>query len=344
MSYTTVGKALTWLENPLGKTVKHNRCEMVDTLNRIRQHFYLWYESIPLFLDGEECIEVQEFALDCNCKETYLGITLPREYETVEAIWINNTPIKMYDRWREYRDGFKDSCGCKLAMYDVANFFPTEREFAPCGVCTHVKFLAKDPGDGGKIVRIKYKDSTGQDFQDEIVLKHDTYIKTEKPVLQIEPRGGIVLPPDLVGTVLIADENGRVLSEYSPNEIVPSYRRMKLENVCCGDQVLVHASRKFTELFLDSDVIETDNRLAIEEAGRFMRYNDSTSADLTFEAKASAHIANSRLYLLGEKSRHRGKATISNLNYSHGPINKSGLSSKRGSMFMHRGGGSINRR
>ena len=126
MGYTTLGEALKWLEEPTGKTVKDNRCELVDKLNRIRQHFYLLYGQIDLFMDGEECICVQEFPLDCNCKESYLGITLPPEYDGVEAIWLNDVPIKMYDRWREYRAGIKSTCSTKLAMYDVAEFFLLE--------------------------------------------------------------------------------------------------------------------------------------------------------------------------------------------------------------------------
>jgi hypothetical protein len=113
------------LEEPSGKTVKDNRCELVELLNRIRQHFYLCYGPIDLFMDKSECITVEEFPLDCNCRETYTGITLPADCQTVEAIWKNDVPIKMFDRWREYRDGIKSSCNTKLGMYDVESYFPT---------------------------------------------------------------------------------------------------------------------------------------------------------------------------------------------------------------------------
>ncbi len=326
-----MSQMLQWIEKPSGKTVAHNRCELIELANRIRQHLYLLYQDIPLFLDGEECFMVEEFPLDCNCKETFLGITLPDEYETVEAIWKNDIPIKMFDKWREYRVGVQSTCPCEFAIWDIENFFPTERELSPCGSCMKVKFIAKDKADVGKTVIVRYTDSSGQEFSDEIMLSLD-YVCTSREVMRIKPRGGVVLPPDLVGAVIVADGEGRILSEYPPNMVVPSYRRMKITGVCCGDQVLVKASRRFMPLYFDTDVIETDNRLAIEELARFFRYNDNTQADVQYEAKASAHAANAKFYLFGEKSRHRGKATVSSVNMSHGPINKSGLSTKQFSM------------
>ena len=146
-----------------------------------------------------------------------------------------------------------------------------------------------------------------------------------------------MLPPNLVGAVVIADAKGRILSEYSPNIVVPSFRRVKIVGVCCGDQVLVKASRRFKPLYFDTDVIETDNRLAIEETAKYFRYNDNTQADLQYQAKASSHAANAKFYLLGEKSRHRGKGTISNMRINHGPKNRSGLRTKQGSHRNHFG-------
>ena len=333
MGYTTLGQALYWLEEPTGLTVKDNRCQLVDKLNRIRQHFYLLYGEINLFMDGEECICINEYPLDCNCKETFTGITLPAEYETVEAIWLNDVPIKMYDKWREYRDGIKSTCSCKLEMIDIENFFPTERELSPCGKSQFVKIKAEDARDCGKIATIRYKDANGQQTENEILLTQE-YVRTERQVLRINPRGGVILPANLFGAVWIAEENGRVLSEYDPSQAVPSYRRLKIPGTCVGDQVLVKASRRFKPLYFDSDVIETDNRLAIEEAARYFRYNDSTRGDQTYEAKSATHAANCRFYLLGEKSRHRGGATISQMRINHGPKNRSGLNKKQGSVHQ----------
>jgi hypothetical protein len=106
---------------------------------------------------------------------------------------------------------------------------------------------------------------------------------------------------------------------------------MKISGVCVGDQVLVKASRRFHPLYHDTDVIETDNRLAIEECAKFFRFNDSKSPDPLVAQKALNHSINAKNYLLGEKSRQRGKATISQMRYNHGPKNRSGLRSKRGS-------------
>jgi len=334
MGYATVRQALYWLEKPTGLTVKDNRCALVEYLNRIRSYFYLLYGQVDLFMDGEECITATEFPLDCSCKETYVGITLPAEYETVEAIWRNDVPIKMYDKWREYREGVKANCCTKIAMYDIENFFPTEREISPCGACVHVKMRVDNPQDDGKIAIIRYVDGAGQDAEDQIVLG-DKYVKTERPVKRIQPRGGIVLPSDLVGAVYIAEECGRILSYYAPWQTVPSYRRLKLVGVCERDQVLVKASRRFKPLYFDNDVIETDNRLAIEEAARYFRYNDNSSADVAFDSKAAIHAANAKFYLLGEKGRHRGHATISQMRLNHGPRKVSGLNRKQGSVHSH---------
>lgn len=328
MAYETFGTLLEWIAAPSGKTVKDNRCDLVTLANRIRQHTYLLYESTPLWMDGEECFLVEKFPLDCNCSEFYHGITLPAEYETVEAIWLNDAPIKMFDKWREYRTGIKDACSCKLGASDVESFFPTERELSPCGKCCHVKFKAEDCDDIGKILIVRYIDSNGQDHEDSICLANH-YVKTSRRVLMIKPRGGVILPKGMVGSITVADETGqRILSSYSPFESVPSYRRIKINDVCCGDQVLVKASRRFHPLFFDTDVIETDNRLAYEELAKFFRFNDSKSADGAFALKASNHAINGKNYLLGEKSRHRGKGTITQVRLNHGPKNRSGLRSK----------------
>lgn len=328
MGFTTLGQALKWIEEPFGMTVKENHCELVDKLNRIRQHFHLLYGEVDLFMNGEECLTIQEFPLDCNCRETYLGITIPPEYEAIEAIWKNDVPIKMYDKWREYRDGIKSTCSCKLEMYDMEEFFPTEREISPCGASTFIKMKAENPDDYGKIAIIRYKDANGQQNEDEIKLG-EGYVRTSRQVKRINPRGGVILPNDLVGAVFIAEENGRILSEYSPSQTVPSFRRLKITGVCKGDQVLVKANRRFTPLYFDTDVIETDNRLAIEECARYFRYNDNTSGSQIYEQKSATHAANAKFYLLGEKGRHRGHATISQLRLSHGPKNRSGLSRNR---------------
>lgn len=335
MGYATLGQALYWIEEPFGLTVKENRCELVEKLNRIRQHFYLLYGELDLFMDGEECITIEEFPLDCNCKETYTGFTLPPEYEGVEAIWKNDVPIKMFDKWREYREGIKSACSTKLAMYDIEDFFPTERELSPCGSCSYVKVKAQDAKDCGKLVKITYRDSAGQEHTDDIVLASE-YNRTSRKVLRINPRGGVILPNNLVGAVWIADESGRILSEYDPSQTVPSYRRMKVTGVCAGDQVLVKANRRFKPLYFDTDVIETDNRLAIEEAARYFKFNDSNRGDQAYEVKSAAHSANARFYLLGEKGRHRGHATISQLRLNHGPKNRSGLNKKQGSIHQRR--------
>ncbi len=342
MGYETFGTLLEWIAGPSGKTVRDNRCELVTLANRIRQHTYLLYETIPLHLDGEECFQVEEFPLDCNCSEVYHGITLPVEYETVEAIWRNDVPIKLFDKWREYRTGIKDACSCRLSATDIESFFPTERELAPCGTCCHVKFKAENCDDEGKILTVRYIDSTGHEKEDLIELANH-YVKTSKRVLMIKPRGGVVLPKGMIGSIIVADENDRILSNYSPFESVPSYRRLKINGVCCGDQVLVKASRRFHPLFFDTDVIETDNRLAYEEFAKFFRFNDSKSTDPAELAKAQNHAINGQKYLLGEKSRHRGKGTISQVRLNHGPKNRSALRTRAG-RHRHVGSRGSNRR
>ena len=224
-------------------------------------------------------------------------------------------------------------------MYDAGSFFPTERDLAPCGSCSYIKFKAEDPKDCGKTVQISFKDANGQDKTENVLLSGD-YVRTQTQVKHINPRGGIVLPNGRHGSVTIADEKGRILSVYSPNENVPSYRRLKIEGVCCGDQVYIKANRRFEPLYFDNDVIETDNRLAIQEAARYFEYNNSTRADMQYEAKAATHAANAKHYLMGEKSRHRGKATISQMRYSHGDMQQSDLNEKRGSMHGRHGRGS----
>lgn len=328
MGYTTLGTVLKWIERPAGVNISTRREEAVDMVNRIREHFYYLYQDTPLFLDVEECIQVQEFCADCQCEETYTGITLPSGFQTPEAMFRLKQPIPMYSRWREYRVGVQGDQACDLQEFDMGSIFSTERDIT-CGLRTRLGFWVENPIDCGKVVRIAYRDASGNKFEEQIALQTKAVL-TERSASFIEHNGGVVLPTDLKGRVYLAEERGRILSVYTPDQHVPTYRRLKLTGVSCEDQILVKAARKFVPLYDDMDVVETDNRNAFESAARHFYFIDNNEAGTAFEQKAEYHGGKAKAYLLGEKSRENGKQTIKQFWVGGTKRNRTGLRSRRG--------------
>lgn len=320
MRLATFGQLLQWLQEPLGKTVVANRPEIVKQANRVRQLFYLMYDDNATVFTVEECMEIQKFPVDCDdCREFYLGLTLPDHMDQVEAMWRNSQRVVLHNRWREYKYGIVPDESCKLEKFDLHTTYPTELDIA-VGCCSRLKLLAHDSRDFGKEARITYRDSGGQ--------KHSEIVKLAQEFQQIDReaklifQGGVVLP-ELEGGVTLAEGSGRILSEYLPHERVPTYKRIKITGVDEGDQVNVVALARFTPKFYDHDVIETDNELAWTEGAKYLKFNDSESPEVL--AKAEAHLIRCKQYLFGERSRDLGKTTIRQVKF--GPLRprRSGL-------------------
>lgn len=326
MNQISFSTMLQWIERPFNTTVSADRSFLVDQANRIREKLYNAYRDFELAVDVEECFELQQFCQCGQCDESYMGITLPPYMQTVEAAWHSREPITLYTKWRESKVGIKRSADCQLASYDVPGFFPTERDLYPCGVPDRVQLLAKNRLDDGKLVRLTYEDVSGEERSVEIPLRQGAWMGPDEDVRAIK---SVILPSNLREGVSIRQESGsRVLSEYAPNETVPAYKRVKITGLCANSVIIVLASRKYTPLYFDHDIVEFASRDAIEDCARHIFYANSGS-DGNLMQKAEYHRNLFMETLRGIQSRELG-INRENSSSSFGPpVRRSRLISGR---------------
>ena len=316
MHYALLSQAQQWISAAYGTT---DAAVLLEAVNAIRREWYAWFESTQLFVDIEECFEVQKFAFDCNdSRKCYRGITLPFGWESPSAIWFNDRPVQLFDRWRVWQNGIDSPRDCGLSKFDVADTFPTERDLSP-GVPAKLTVTALDARDVGKKVVIRGTSIFNAPFQQEFELSLQPQATTYELRALAQPGGFVKGVTE--GRVVLAVEGGRVLSIYSPAEQVPSYKRIRIEGLPDGCQhVNIRAARRYIELFDPFDVVESDNQVAWASMARALRLNqksERTQQDMQSEA---AYRTQCRGMLLGDKSRTEGKSTVTDVAFEVGAM------------------------
>lgn len=255
----------------------------------------------------------------------YLGVTLPRYFETVEAMWHNDIPVQLFDRWRTWQHRLTARTECGLAKVDMGYAFPTEREMLRPG---RLKVAALDGFDVGQQVIITGTAPGGDPIHETLMLGPEPVL-TSRDLASIRVPGGIA-KSQTRGRVVIAEEDGRVLVILSPDEQVPAYTRIRISGTREGcPQVVIRGSRRFIALFDPSDVVETDNRNVWDAMARFLRLNrkgDRTSADMASEKD---YLQQAQALMLGDKSRQTGKATQADIRFVTPSINMHALGRRR---------------
>lgn len=300
----------------------------MDVVNTIRQTLYSWYSEIAVAVDAEQCFEVQDFCLDCNdCNDSYRGVTLPRDFQTVEAMWYDSAPVELWGRWREWQQGMSNPKDCGLDSYVVGNTFPTERDILP----NHPRSIIVSPldaADVGKTILIRGTAIGGAPFEERLELCNMP-VKTSQHLMSLNRPGGVVKDVTL-GRVVIAEEGGRVLSIYGPDETVPAYTRIKITGLPDGCRhVNIRAARKYVELYEDSDVVESDNKLLWETMARWLKLNRKEGRNREDVTSENAYFAQAKGLLLGDKSREIGKSQQAVLNIVSPRINSHALHGRR---------------
>src|SRR6266853_2592960 len=121
-----------------------------EIVNTIRRHFFGWYHDLPLFLDAVESFAVQTFCFDhVDPSRSYRGITLPRDAQNVEAMWLNGWPLRLESSWREFQTGISPECDCRLQKIDLPGAFSTALDIPP-GSPTRLRVTCLDIADEGK--------------------------------------------------------------------------------------------------------------------------------------------------------------------------------------------------
>lgn len=289
-----------------------DRAKALAILNRIRARMYDWFPEIPLF-EVSMVFDLQSFCADANdCAPVYRGVTLPRDFQSVEALWLNSTPIALYTSWREWQRGMAPECVCGLAKYDLPGLYSSERDILP-GRPVKLSVYAENGADVGKSATIIGTDVFGARRNYVFILTHEPQF-TENAMASID-RGRGFIKTRTVGRVILGDENSRVLSAYEPDETVPGYRRLKITGMRddCS-QVNIRGNRRYFPVYSEDALIETDNRTAFEEMARFLKINDMVNKNGDDMRSAAAAISQAKEALKGDRSRELGKSTDSVVN------------------------------
>jgi len=304
MGLTTFARAKEWVGPGYGDCTPSVTGEVV---NAVREHFYNFYEQVALFLDVVECYALKHYCFDCHdCRERYNGITLPREAQNAEAMWLNDYPVRIHNSWREYQTGLTPECDCRLSSVEIPGTFCTFDDITP-GAAVELVVVALDAADKGKKFKLRGTDAAFRPWEQEFALSTDPQ-KTNIALRVIEPRGGVIKDVT-AGRVVLLDPAGNMYGRYEPDEMVPAYRRLKISGLGDGcANVNIRSARQYFPLYGDDDVVETDNRMAFDAMARYLReYRrvEKTSASLIAEKD---HLETARKLMMGQKTRDQGKA------------------------------------
>lgn len=277
-------------------------------VNTIRQHWFSWYQEMALFLDATECFAVQDFFLDCTrCQDGYRGVTLPRDFQAVEAMWLNSFPIRLHSSWREFQIGLSPECDCRLQKFDLPGGFCTALDIT-ARAPKKMRVMAVEKKDAGKRFVLRGTDAVLRPFSQEFSLSTFPQ-ETEMQLSAIQPAGGVV-KDRTEGPVFLLDEDNRLISRYEPDETVPTYKRIKITGLPDDCQAVnIRAARRYFPLYNDDDVVESDNAAAFDAMARYLRLyekSDKTREDL---AGAALHLQTAVKLMMGDKARELGQAT-----------------------------------
>ena len=271
----------------------NDRLEVINYLNKYRLLLYTSYEKFKLFDNVFHCINVQQF-------EGYQGFTLPSDILGVEAAWSMGSPLILRSRWREAHTGIGVNRIGRVETVAMSEMFATERDLE---TTTKIKIFTESEKDDGKKVHIEVIDSRGRQRRLTFTLIFDGYAVSSIRVKKIL---SVSMPSGRCGGLELAQEDGFVLSHYTPWETVPTYKRLKVKSGCsCPGSVLVQGTQRFQPVYFDHDIVEVGNALVIEEAGKFFKYGESTTETKELQT-AQYHYAEMEKYLKGEIARHRG--------------------------------------
>lgn len=288
----------------VGLKVSEDKAEIVKYINKYRNLLYNLYAEFELFNNVFHCICVSTFKEDCagKCDTCYEGITLPADIESVEVIWNYGRPLTLNSRWRESHTGVGIS-GCSRVKnaLEMAELFPTERDLQEI---TSLKIFTELEEDADKCVKIEV--ITDNNKQTTLTLKtiSDGWAVSKMKIKKIV---SVSLPPDRIGSITLAQNDGYVLSKYAPYETVPSYRRFKISGHC-NSVVLVQGTKRFQKVYFDHDIVEIGDDLVVEAAGKYFKFGENT-ADANEIAVGDRWLNEMKRQLNGLIARSRGNST-----------------------------------
>jgi len=223
-------------------------------------------------------------------------ITVPYEIESIQKVQVNKRVGQVWDKWFDFRSSSQFVGDClppSDALYEQPGYYPTVYSISPGGarVCT---LGTCEESEDAHII-IEGKDITGRDVytQHKGVQISGEYLSIKKGVrmfsqVHVGEITGVKKSPTN-GYVQLLTNTNQFLSDYSPLEEVPLYRRYRLTsqyNSGCSE-VSVLARIRLKEKYADNDRIPFETILTLRMAGQ--RVNAERNNDLqTAAAKDSA--------------------------------------------------------
>lgn len=333
MSFATLDQAAKIVAQAAGLCWPADRAKAVELTNKVRE---LLYERSTTQWGVNLCVPTRcfcdECANDCAGKPTrrrIVGITLPSWIENVQGVRWNKRPMIQTDRWAVYPSDNDDGGAPWFGAEALGEDWPLMNDPSTCGVF-RMCFVASNPADYGKTVRVRHLDNNGIE-RDETILLSGNWTPTNYWTQRLERPGGIVLPSDLKGGVTVRDDRGLQLALYKPWETVPAYVRWALPGVDPKRNgfVEVKAYRRFIPLFDPTDVVETGTTTILENFTKHLILHGKTNADAADMQNSKRFFARGTEALEAELIRRRGVGQRLSINFVPQSPRQSGLRSKR---------------
>lgn len=254
------------------------------------------------------CREVFEYLLFSGSyqdlrKFTFIAqkgcFTVPYEIESIQKVKIDGEVGQVWNKWFEFHSAkhlSEDCLPADEALFEEPNYYATAYDL-PCGGA-HVEVMGTCEEDSDAHVIIQGKDTTGreiftihkgQQISGEYLSikkfeRHYTQVKFGEitHVTKTRTNGYVNLAWTVPGSAI---QHG-FLSDYSPLEENPSYRRYRLtsRNCCPFQKVSVLARIRLKEKYSDNDKIPFDTLFTLRLAAQ--RINADYNGDIqTADAK-----------------------------------------------------------
>lgn len=219
-------------------------------------------------------------------KYTFVAIkgifTIPYEIESIQKVKIDNEVGQVWDQWFEFRNARQLDGQCippDEALFEEPNYYATAYDLPYGGARVGVMGTCDEEDDA--LLLVQGKDITGR----EVFTVHNgaqvsgEYLRIRKGELrytQVTFSGPLdILKPKTNGYVqlygLDPSCNKRTfLSDYSPLEQKPAYRRYRITSRKCGPYVKVDvlARIRLKEAYADTDRIPVETLLTLRLAAQ----------------------------------------------------------------------------
>lgn len=253
------------------------------------------YECLQYLLISGEYGNERKF---CFCSQQGC-ITVPYELETPLKVKVDGKVGTVWDRWFEFHQT-KFFEGCQpagTALREDPNYYPTVYNMPPGGArfgllahcsedCENKQVVVKGVDPSGREIVSFHK---GKQIVGEVITLEPGQIKyTNYMFAQVTA----VIKPQTKGYVTAFWVNPSTnlkgfLSDYSPLEEVPQYRRFVLTENCwrtCNAKVSVLGRIRLKENYADNDLIPFDNLLALNLAGQTVNGYYNHQPDLAVQS------------------------------------------------------------